>query len=111
MAALEFRLPDIGEGIAEADIVAWKVAEGDHVDEDQDLVDIQTDKAVGGIPAPVTGVVERLCAAEGDTLPVGAVFAVFRPEDRNGRPARSEPVPVLTEVPAPPPPMASPPPS
>jgi pyruvate/2-oxoglutarate dehydrogenase complex dihydrolipoamide acyltransferase (E2) component len=91
VTTLEFRLPDIGEGIAEADIVAWKVAEGDRVREDQELVDIQTDKAVVGIPAPVTGVVERLCAAEGETLAVGAVLAVFRPDGSDGA-RRPEPV-------------------
>ena len=42
----EFRLPDIGEGIASAEILAWQVAEGDHVHEHQDLVELQTDKAV-----------------------------------------------------------------
>src|SRR5215204_3111264 len=88
MPSLEFRLPDVGEGIAEADIVAWKVAEGEHVREDQDLVEIQTDKAVVGIPAPVTGVVERLCAAEGESLAVGAVLALFRVEAPAARPRR-----------------------
>ncbi len=80
MALLEFRLPDVGEGIAEADIVAWHVAEGDRVEEDQDLADIQTDKAIVTIPSPVTGTVQRLAAAPGDTLPVGAVLAVLQPD-------------------------------
>jgi pyruvate dehydrogenase E2 component (dihydrolipoamide acetyltransferase) len=53
------------------------VAEGDHVREHQDLVEIQTDKAVAVIPCPATGVVARLCAAEGDSLDVGAVLAVI----------------------------------
>jgi pyruvate/2-oxoglutarate dehydrogenase complex dihydrolipoamide acyltransferase (E2) component len=77
MAALEFRLPDIGEGIATAEIVAWRVAEGDQVREHQDLVEIQTDKAVAVIPCPASGVVARLCAAEGDSLDVGALLAVI----------------------------------
>jgi pyruvate dehydrogenase E2 component (dihydrolipoamide acetyltransferase) len=77
MPALEFRLPDVGEGIATAEIVAWQVAEGDHVREHQDLVEIQTDKATVVIPCPANGVVTRLCGAPGDTLDVGAVLAVI----------------------------------
>jgi pyruvate/2-oxoglutarate dehydrogenase complex dihydrolipoamide acyltransferase (E2) component len=77
VAPFEFRLPDVGEGIATADIGDWLVAEGDRVVEHQDLVEIQTDKAMVVIPCPVTGVVTRLCAREGDTLDVGAVLAVF----------------------------------
>jgi pyruvate dehydrogenase E2 component (dihydrolipoamide acetyltransferase) len=80
MAALEFRLPDIGEGIASAEIVAWRVAEGDQVREHQELVEIQTDKAVAVIPCPASGVVARLCAAEGDSLDVGALLAVIEVE-------------------------------
>jgi pyruvate/2-oxoglutarate dehydrogenase complex dihydrolipoamide acyltransferase (E2) component len=78
---VEFRLPDIGEGIAEAEIVAWRVAVGDHVREHDELAEIQTDKAIVNIPAPVTGVVEQLCAQEGESLAVGAVLAVFRADD------------------------------
>jgi pyruvate dehydrogenase E2 component (dihydrolipoamide acetyltransferase) len=77
---LEFRLPDVGEGIATAEIIAWQVAEGDHVREHQDLVEIQTDKATVVIPSPATGVVTRLCVAEGDSLDVGAVLAVIEPD-------------------------------
>jgi pyruvate dehydrogenase E2 component (dihydrolipoamide acetyltransferase) len=74
---LEFRLPDVGEGIANAEIIAWQVAVGDRVSEHQDLVEIQTDKATVVIPCPASGVVARLCADEGDTVDVGAVLAVF----------------------------------
>jgi pyruvate dehydrogenase E2 component (dihydrolipoamide acetyltransferase) len=88
MAALEFRLPDVGEGIATAEIIAWHVAEGDQVREHQDLVEIQTDKATVVIPCPATGVVTRLCAADGDSLDVGAVLAVIDP---NGAPGGDEP--------------------
>ncbi len=77
MAALEFRLPDVGEGIATAEIIAWQVAEGDRVAEHQDLVEIQTDKATVVIPCPAAGVVTRLCGAPGETVDVGAVLAVF----------------------------------
>jgi pyruvate dehydrogenase E2 component (dihydrolipoamide acetyltransferase) len=74
---MEFRLPDVGEGIATAEILTWHVAQGDHVREHQDLVEIQTDKAVAVIPCPATGVVVRLCGEEGETIDVGAVLAVF----------------------------------
>jgi pyruvate dehydrogenase E2 component (dihydrolipoamide acetyltransferase) len=75
--ALEFRLPDVGEGIATAEIIAWQVAEGDRVAEHQDLVEIQTDKATVVIPCPAAGVVTQLRGAPGDTVDVGAVLAVF----------------------------------
>jgi pyruvate dehydrogenase E2 component (dihydrolipoamide acetyltransferase) len=84
VAPLEFRLPDVGEGIATAEIVAWHVAEGDHVREHQALVEIQTDKATVLIPSPATGVVRRLCAADGDSLDVGAVLAVIEPDGAAG---------------------------
>jgi pyruvate/2-oxoglutarate dehydrogenase complex dihydrolipoamide acyltransferase (E2) component len=74
---MEFRLPDVGEGIANAEIIAWQVSEGDHVTEHQALVEIQTDKATVVIPCPATGVVTRLCGDEGDTVDVGAVLAVI----------------------------------
>lgn len=74
---LEFRLPDVGEGTDSAEIVEWHVAVGAEVREDQPLVDIETDKAVVGIPCPTTGTVVSLAAQEGDTVAVGAVLAVF----------------------------------
>jgi pyruvate/2-oxoglutarate dehydrogenase complex dihydrolipoamide acyltransferase (E2) component len=75
--SVEFRLPDVGEGIAGAEILEWLVAEGDRVEEHQDIVQIQTDKAVVEVPSPATGVVARLCAAEGDTVEVGAPLVVI----------------------------------
>jgi pyruvate/2-oxoglutarate dehydrogenase complex dihydrolipoamide acyltransferase (E2) component len=84
---MEFRLPDVGEGIATAEILTWHVAEGDHVTEHQDLVEIQTDKAVAVIPCPATGVVVRLCGEEGETIDVGAVLAVIE-VDGDGAAAR-----------------------
>ncbi len=85
--ALEFRLPDVGEGIATAEIVAWQVAEGDHVSEHQDLVEIQTDKATVVIPCPADGVIARLCGEPGDTLDVGAVLAVIETDGAAVAPA------------------------
>jgi pyruvate/2-oxoglutarate dehydrogenase complex dihydrolipoamide acyltransferase (E2) component len=87
MAAIEFRLPDVGEGIATAEIIAWQVAEGDRVSEHQDLVEIQTDKATVVIPCPADGVVTRLCGAVGDTLDVGTVLAVIEADGAIAAPA------------------------
>jgi len=77
VTTLEFRLPDVGEGIANAEIIAWQVAVGDHVTEHQDLVEVQTDKATVVIPCPAAGVVARLNGDEGDTIDVGSVLAVI----------------------------------
>jgi len=67
----EFRLPDIGEGIHEGEIVKWFVAEGDTINEDDTLCEVQNDKAVVEIPSPVTGVVEEIIVAEGTVAIVG----------------------------------------
>jgi pyruvate dehydrogenase E2 component (dihydrolipoamide acetyltransferase) len=75
--AFEFRLPDVFEGTAEAEIVEWKVAVGDEVKEDQPLVDVETDKAVVTIPCPTEGVVLKLTGEPGEMLSVGALLAVF----------------------------------
>lgn len=75
--AFEFKLPDIGEGIHEAEIVKLHVKEGDEVKEDDVLAEVETDKAVVEIPVPVTGKVTSLNINEGDTVEVGNVVATF----------------------------------
>ncbi|HJO99953.1 MAG: dihydrolipoamide acetyltransferase family protein [Acidimicrobiales bacterium] len=72
--AFEFRLPDIGEGLEEAEIVEWLVSPGDVVVRDQPLVEVLTDKASSELPSPVAGTVLRLGASEGDRLNVGEVL-------------------------------------
>ena len=67
----EFRLPDVGEGLTEADIVAWHVKPGDQVEVNQIIVEIETAKAVVELPSPWDGTVARLLAAEGQTVDVG----------------------------------------
>jgi pyruvate/2-oxoglutarate dehydrogenase complex dihydrolipoamide acyltransferase (E2) component len=79
---VEFRLPDIGEGLTEAEIVRWLVAVGDRVREDQPIVEIQTDKAVTEMPAPATGVVATLGGGIGDLIRVGEILVVI--DDGNG---------------------------
>ena len=77
MAKFEFKLPDIGEGIAEAEIVAWHVKVGDEVAEDQQLADMMTDKATVEMESPVAGTVVQLAGEVGDMVPIGSVLAVI----------------------------------
>src|ERR1700730_14886225 len=73
----EFTLPDLGEGLEEAEIVAWHVNEGDHVVADQPLVSVETDKAVVEVPSPWSGRIGRLFGAKGDIVKVGAPLVSF----------------------------------
>jgi pyruvate dehydrogenase E2 component (dihydrolipoamide acetyltransferase) len=75
--AKEFCLPDIGEGIAEAEIVKWLVQEGASVEEDQNLVEIETDKAIVTLPSPYEGTVITLHGKEGDIIKVGQPLVSF----------------------------------
>ena len=72
-----FLLPDLGEGLEEAEIVAWHVTEGDHVVADQPLVSVETDKAVVEVPSPHSGRIARLFGAKGDLVKVGAPLVEF----------------------------------
>ncbi|THD37481.1 MAG: 2-oxo acid dehydrogenase subunit E2 [Sphingomonas sp.] len=80
MARFEFRLPDIGEGIAEAEIVAWHVKVGDTVSEDQSLADMMTDKATVEMESPVAGTVIELAGEVGDQVPIGSTLVVIEVE-------------------------------
>jgi 2-oxoisovalerate dehydrogenase E2 component (dihydrolipoyl transacylase) len=80
MANYEFKLPDIGEGIAEAEIVAWHVKVGDTVSEDQGLADMMTDKATVEMESPVAGKVVRLAGEVGDQVAIGSVLVVIETE-------------------------------
>src|SRR5512138_2076588 len=73
----QFRLPDLGEGLEEAEIVAWHVTEGDHVVADQPLVSVETDKAVVELPSPQSGRIAHLFGAKGDVVKVGAALVEF----------------------------------
>ncbi len=75
--AFEFKLPDLGEGLTEGEIVKWLVKVGDPVEEGQIFVQVETDKAVIDIPSPRKGVVLKLSAAEGETVQVGRVIIVI----------------------------------
>ena len=76
MARFTFRLPDIGEGIAEAEIVAWHVRVGDRVEEDQQVADMMTDKATVEMESPVSGVVLELAGEVGDQVAIGSALMV-----------------------------------
>ncbi|HXK18726.1 MAG TPA: dihydrolipoamide acetyltransferase family protein, partial [Polyangiaceae bacterium] len=77
MSKFEFKLPDIGEGVAEGEIVNWLVNEGDSVTENQEMVEVMTDKATVTIGAPKTGKVAERRFKVGDTVPVGDVLVVL----------------------------------
>ena len=74
MPKFTFNLPDIGEGIAEAEIVAWHVKVGDNVTEDQPLADMMTDKATVEMESPVSGVVTKVAGEAGDVIAIGAML-------------------------------------
>lgn len=73
----QFTLPDLGEGLEEAEIVAWFVNEGDHVVANQPLASVETDKAVVEVPSPWSGTIARLFGAKGDLIKVGAPLVEF----------------------------------
>ena len=80
MARFTFKLPDIGEGIAEAEIVAWHVKVGDRVEEDQNIADMMTDKATVEMESPVSGTVVELAGEVGDQVAIGAALVVIETE-------------------------------
>ncbi len=77
MNEAEFTLPELSDGLRDAEIVQWHVAPGDTVSTGQALVSIETDKAVAEIPSPRDAHIARLCVAEGDIVSVGATLLVF----------------------------------
>ncbi|MFQ5735985.1 MAG: dihydrolipoamide acetyltransferase family protein [Thermodesulfobacteriota bacterium] len=100
--AFEFKLPDLGEGITEGEVVKWKVAQGEQVEEHQVLLDLETDKAIVEVPSPKKGRVAKLNKKEGDVVNVGetlleidtaeAAAPVVHPEEAPEAPEEKEPV-------------------
>jgi 2-oxoisovalerate dehydrogenase E2 component (dihydrolipoyl transacylase) len=82
MGLYKFKLPDIGEGIAEAEIVAWHVKVGDTIGEDQQIADMMTDKATVEMESPVAGKVIELAGEVGDQIPIGSVLAVIETDSQ-----------------------------
>jgi 2-oxoisovalerate dehydrogenase E2 component (dihydrolipoyl transacylase) len=93
MGLYQFKLPDIGEGIAEAEIVAWHVKVGDKVEEDQQLADMMTDKATVEMESPVAGTVTKLAGEVGDQIAIGSVLVEIETE---GAAPVEEPAPAIT---------------
>jgi 2-oxoisovalerate dehydrogenase E2 component (dihydrolipoyl transacylase) len=91
MTEIEFPLPDVGEGLTEAEIVAWKVAVGDRIVLDQVFVEIETAKSLVELPSPVEGVVSRLLVDEGATVDVGTPILVIATD----APGEVEPEPTV----------------
>lgn len=85
--AYEFKLPDIGEGIHEGEIVQWLVKPGDFVNEDQPIVEIMTDKVTAEIPSPVSGMIQETRGKAGEIFHVGSVIAVFGEKGASAQPA------------------------
>ena len=109
MALKEFRLPDIGEGIAEGEIVSWKVEKGQQVKEEDEFVEVMTDKATVMITVPFDGVIADIKCAEGDVVPVESVIAVIDTDGAGGSAAPAQetaaapaaaPAPVAAAAPA-----------
>jgi 2-oxoisovalerate dehydrogenase E2 component (dihydrolipoyl transacylase) len=95
MGKFTFRLPDIGEGIAEAEIVSWHVKVGDRIEEDGRVADVMTDKATVEMESPVSGVVVEVAGAEGDMIAIGSPLVIIETdgeveEDAHASPAVAE---------------------
>lgn len=99
MSTYEFKLPDVGEGLREGEIIRWHAAPGDEVKAHQILVEVQTDKAIVEIPAPVSGTLKRLGGVPGDVIAVGAVLAAIE----SGSPPAEDEASSAASVPSPPP--------
>jgi len=78
--ALEFKFPDLGEGLSEGEVVQWKVKVGDQVADHQALLEVETDKAVVEVPAPAAGFVLSIKGGPGTVIQVGEVIAVIGSE-------------------------------
>ena len=103
MALIEFELPDIGEGIAEGEIVKWLIDEGGAVAEDQPIVEVMTDKATVEIPSPAAGVLVKHVVEEGAVVPIDTVIFHIRTEGdapTASPEAEAEPAAVTEPVPA-----------
>lgn len=98
MARFTFRLPDIGEGIAEAEIVAWHVKVGDRIEEDQQVADMMTDKATVEMESPVSGVVVELAGEVGDQVAIGASLMVVETDEAVAEEAPVAAAPVAEAV-------------
>jgi pyruvate dehydrogenase E2 component (dihydrolipoamide acetyltransferase) len=100
---LSFKLPDIGEGVHEGEIVAWHVAVGDHVAEDAPLLDVMTDKVTAEIPSPVSGTVQEVKATAGQVVAVGSVIVTIQTDGSTTEEPVADPKASTTDKPTEPP--------
>ncbi len=98
MARFEFKLPDIGEGVAEGEVVAWHVKTGDVVKEDQPMVEVMTDKATVTIGAPKKGAILETLATVGQIVPVGSLLVVIETDGATPIAAASKPAPAAART-------------
>jgi pyruvate dehydrogenase E2 component (dihydrolipoamide acetyltransferase) len=96
---MNFEVPELGEGVQEGELIAWKVKVGDSVSMDQPLLEVMTDKATVEIPSPVAGTIKEIKAAEGDRLKIGQVILVIE-EGAKASAAASAPAPTAPSAPA-----------
>jgi 2-oxoisovalerate dehydrogenase E2 component (dihydrolipoyl transacylase) len=102
MTEFTVRLPDVGEGVAEAEIVEWHIAVGDTIDEDAVMVDVMSDKATIELPSPVAGTVRWIAGDVGDVIAVGSNLVVIAIDAGADVPAGdTEPAPAITDSPSP----------
>ena len=87
---MEFKLPELGEGVQEGELISWLVKEGDTVEVDQALMEVMTDKATVEVPSPIAGTVTKLLAEEGDMIQVDSVIAHL---DESGSTTAAAPAP------------------
>ena len=87
----DFLLPDIGEGIVECEVVEWRVAEGDQIEEDQPIVEVMTDKALVEITAPEAGIVTKLYVAQGQIAKVHAPLYAYQVDGASNNMSEAEP--------------------
>lgn len=98
MATYTFNLPDIGEGIAEAEIVAWHVKVGDRVEEDGRIADMMTDKATVEMESPVSGVIRKVAGAEGDVIAIGSMLVEIETDGEDASAVEPAPSPEVIEA-------------
>ena len=84
---MDFKFPDVGEGITEGVIVKWRVKKGDKVKADQVLAEIETDKAIVDIPSPKAGTIAKINHKKGETIKVGEVLVVIDDGSKSDEPS------------------------
>ena len=95
-----FILPDLGEGVHEAEIISWKVKPGEAVKEHQTIAEMETDKALVEVPSPWTGVIEELRGNEGEIINVGSILVTYKVDGASAPAPAAEPVAEAETAPA-----------